>query len=698
MVENTSNFPQGFEIFAVAVDGQPLSTLSLNVILDDISPDQSREIVWRIRTNDPGRLIEFTSDYRVDNYYNVPLAPRLREINTTFATPENPFLYGCLTGAFDITGTVKDELGNPVTDVVFLLGYGPDDTDIVATTIITPLMDATGAYTIPNLTAGHYTFTPLKLEDLNSPLAFTESLPYTVIPASLGQAQEPGGENNDVCVQMIQQLQSFGLLLNVDADELCSRPIPSSDDATIEDDDSPDHPFILLSPPEFPDPGIDFKGAGWLRWIIGPNGQPQAGVEYEENEIGWNLEAAGNMDLDYARDIDPEHRRGRAEVTGLGGQILEHWNEQHVSTIIRLESPPPNGNEHRDPDTGELDMSCEGDYIQAWMDDLDQEYTEITQHPSINVNSSPVRIFIFGNEPNHFRDEWNYSGSEYAHVYNCYFQERWQPRDLEENDGERMNALYVAGPGQQGPCERNQETDELSCLSWENFYQEMLITGSETITYADGFALHAYGYYQLPNCIPDPDGAEFCGDFNGQANWGFQDWLIEAITDIRSRDDETGLASRPIILTEYNPGLYDNNQPHDPPDGWQNWFNRTHCWIRQHLGDQVHGILYFVDEPNSGFNDPNDEQWLPVSLRGDNDRRNFWLQVGTANQQGVNYDPDNGCQPPDGGHIDGSPSELYASIGDVFILPQPNTPSQIYNYQPRRLNFMGVLHATYVLF
>jgi RHS repeat-associated protein len=83
VVDNTSSSPIGFEIIRVAIDGAPQAELNLNVVLGDIPPGQERVVGWRIRSTEVGRFIEFTSHYRVDDYYGLPVAPRLT-LNTFF--------------------------------------------------------------------------------------------------------------------------------------------------------------------------------------------------------------------------------------------------------------------------------------------------------------------------------------------------------------------------------------------------------------------------------------------------------------------------------------------------------------------------------------------------------------------------------------------------------------------------------------
>lgn len=366
-------------------------------------------------------------------------------------------------------------------------------------------------------------------------------------------------------------------------------------------------------------------------------------TNYLDDIVGWNLETAGRIDVAGNDDAVP----------GLGVQIAEFHRQQNVYTIIRLETPPPDEDDFRDA-SGNVDLSCSGNYMQAWMGLLDTEYEEITTHPSIDVAPSPVPIFVLGNEPNHWDDEWNYSGSQYAHLYNCYYQ-RW--RGFEAGYESRDEALYIAGPGQVGPCDDSGN----NCGDFDSFYEEMLLNGTETINFADGFAIHAYGYFPSQPCLDRPN--ETCDDTNGDF---FQAWLREGITTITSRQgDGTEVGNKPIIVTEYNPGAL-SNRVHTIPD-WQDWFNRTYCWVQQY-GDQVRGLLYFVDEMNPQ-RDNADQQWFPVSLESDPLRRKYWREVGTANQEGNTYDPNNNCALQQ----NYSPSEsqiLYASIGDIFILPE----------------------------
>jgi hypothetical protein len=236
LVESTSSTPQGFEIVAVSVEGQPLAELALEVILGDIPAGESRRIVWRMQTTDPGGFVEFFAGYhQIQNYVGLPLvAPRLT-VSAEFTTPSDPFLYGCLTDAFTISGHVRDEAGNPVPNVYFFVGEGALSTSFTSTMIITPVMDATGAYTIPNVITGTYTLAPLVLIDEpiaqrplgssyaaaidlaeavipplditlsrragHNPIRATASEGYTVTPASTAQRSQQAPLSQHPCAQ-----------------------------------------------------------------------------------------------------------------------------------------------------------------------------------------------------------------------------------------------------------------------------------------------------------------------------------------------------------------------------------------------------------------------------------------------------------------------------------------------------------------
>jgi hypothetical protein len=626
VVDNTSNSPQGFEIIGVSVNNQPQEELNLNVELGEIPPGQSQQIVWRIRANEPGRMIEFTSDYRVENYYNAPLAPRLSAITTTFATPENPFLYGCLTGAFNIAGKVEDEIGNPITDVVFALGYGSFDTGIVASTIISPLIDASGAYTIPNLGTGTYTVVPFRPEDLNAPLAFSQAKPYTVSPAGLGAAMPVSKGLADIT----------SMSANYNA-------IPSFRTAILSTDDSAGNDFILLTAPVITLPTTGFKGANWLRY----DDQTDQTL-YKEKNVGWNLDAAWTIDID---NMPPDEW---VRVRDLGQQIVNFSDPNvNVFTIVRLgkkDDLPRNP----DPDYY-VDKPCNDKDIQGWMKTMDTQYEDVILRNSAiaSATTKPVRIFILGNEPNHNNDEWNISGAAYAHLYNCYYT-RWKGK--EEGYSPKSELLYVAGPGQNGPCYNE------TCKNWTHFYEEMLIpkaiSPTEVISDTDGFAIHAYGYYTP-------------ADEDGNASWGFRDWL----TRTNTINSQPTLKQKPIIVTEYNPGIETHVNPHVihvPPGDWEDWFTKTYCWTKSKDIDpngQIIGLLYFTDEGDYTRSLEEGKEWYGTSLRNTTppddiqrdkhweNRRIFWLDVS---------EQDCYSKPP------GDPSPL---IGNALTQSRQNTQS-----------------------
>lgn len=402
----------------------------------------------------------------------------------------------------------------------------------------------------------------------------------------------------------------------------------------------PDQNFVAVSaPPPVIPASHGFKGAGWLRYDDGSED-----TNYVDNNIGWNVERSEDI-LVVRSDTDP--------LRDLPTQIEILSNSdpggENVDTLVRIDTPDAtgpirlrgldHGSTEYQSNLNELNQlmaseDCSG--IEDWMEDLDQFYLQV-----IGLVPS-VDKFIFANEPNHHRDEWDYTAEQYAFVYNCYYT-RWLEHEFEEGVGRRPHALYVAGPGQE---------PGRAGYQWEDFLPELF----NNLDRADGFTMHVYGY--------DED-----GDPTG--NTLFKLWL----NSIMSNMDNHAIADdKPLIITEYNPGAVVGSV-NTPSNGWTDWLERTYCWAlaaQQTYPDvRLRGFIYFVDEPDQWRNHDSNGAWYPVSLFSDNNRRQVWLNLDN-DFSGLGYAPSSGnyiqwC-------LDGSGSlrwddltTLYASIGDIEL-------------------------------
>jgi hypothetical protein len=277
-----------------------------------------------------------------------------------------------------------------------------------------------------------------------------------------------------------------------------------------------------------------------------------------------------------------------------------------VQTIVRLHVGPP----IRNPVADFLNIPC-ADFNNWMIGTVDDHYTKVMN--AIGATSGSVPIFVLDNEPNL---DWGYTAEQYAHVFNCYYK-HW--RELG-----RAQWLFVAGPG-----DANSTFDE--------FYQELLNTGDETIADTDGFAIHAYGYCQDCNrhtpLVDDPDYAVVNGIWESK----FSEWVFAWNNAIQNRPD---LQNRPVIITEYNPGAEDQlagetlvntiRRDDEPPheELWQDWFDKTYCWAGR-IGT-LRGLLYFVDEGAPGRNAATTDTWYPVSLESNPMARAAWLAAPSA--------------------------------------------------------------------
>jgi hypothetical protein len=665
IVESSGGTPQSFEIVGVWANGEPVANTAMEVALGDIAPGGSGEVVWRIRAAQPGQFTAFTSDYRMLNYQGLALAPSLRAINTTFAPPDDLAFYGCNAspGPYSISGYVVNEEEEPIEGIVVVSDAGP-----YATT------NTDGFYTIAGVGNGTYT---LRLGNIGPDLS-----PFFALPPLSPPLYPPCDDlSQPECIeQYVESLRSL-------------RPYPRGNHVFVQNENADGGTTEVTRMPIPDPPTTGFKGANWLRYAD-PTDPLGTGTDYQEMNIGWNLETAESIDIDPSW-YDLLGDDGRA--ANLAQEVADFRNLRNVYTIIRLQTPPPADPTSQGPhyDGHNRERTC--DDLNGWMEQLDAEVDSIINHPAFReATPRPIQIFVLGNEPNHFKDEWNYFGSEYAHLYNCYYQHWIEREELRDNNGSRLYALYAAGPGMKGPCEKVLDhLDETGHPVWARdpanpneflyqnctgndtegyiaFYEEMLITGrthpSQTkiiIDNADGFAIHAYGYDNLGT------------DFNA--------WLSNGIDRIRTWQTNQGLVDDvPIIVTEYNPGATPT-KVNPPAVNWQDWFNRTYCWTKAY-GDQVKGLLYFVDEPDhwrhnednlTGLSPETTEQlrnlvWWSVSLRNpdlDPNRRTYWLNVGTPQQAEPYYDPAQACSPPD--RPPGDPAPV---IGDFVGFEQNQRP------------------------
>ncbi len=428
--------------------------------------------------------------------------------------------------------------------------------------------------------------------------------------------------------------------------------------------DVPDQNFVVVPPPPPPVLNVGFKGAGWLRFM------EEVDTDYENNGVGWNV--------DMIDHIIPENSNLPAEI--------ENFADAGVETIVRLDIP---GNavgpiQLRGVNAAQYATNqnrlnqiiaagdCAAPEITNWMENLDTFYTRFL------VNGDPalapsVTYFILGNEPNHISAEWNYTAEQYAFVYNCYYH-HWLNAHFEPGGERRPHALLVAGPGHE-PGRPNQ---------WDVFLPELF----NSINDSDGFAMHVYGYYDNGGDTDDADGNDL-----------FKRWLDMTMSNMQTR-----AVDKPLIITEYNPGA-DIRVVNAPPHGWEDWFDRTYCWVESAQNNyptvDLLGLIYYVDEPDAErHNDPRDENgqlrpWWPVSLRSDgisgsavedDARRQAWLLL-DENFDGYTVAPDNTdyqdwC-PGEEGMQEQNIDNLYASTGPIMLPlmePQPlaqTTPSDV---------------------
>ncbi|NIR95313.1 MAG: hypothetical protein GWO08_17160, partial [Gammaproteobacteria bacterium] len=363
------------------------------------------------------------------------------------------------------------------------------------------------------------------------------------------------------------------------------------------------------APPPPSLPNANFKGAGWLRFLDDLE-SGLSSVDYSENGVGWNLEYWHN-------------------VEDLASSLVELRDTERVYTIIRLDKKLPSH------DVLPLDQysNCQHPEMIKWMtsdEGLDHQYKKVVDNPIIKEASkddNPVTpIFILNNEPNHIdpvsgrHDEgFPLTAVQYANLYNCYYQ-HWR---VEKN---YPHYLFVAGPGQWGPVYDPDVPGSGFSSGWRTFLPEMFATG--VLDGADGFAMHVYGYYQEAGCTPSP-GNE-CGDPEGTTL--FKPWT-DLIMDSVTGNSTT--KNKPIIITEYNPGVNPNEDTKPPPliegiDTWQNWFDRTYCWMYYGNWPQMRGALYFVDDEDHNRDQFWDSDWWESSLDNHEDRRQHWLEAPTG--------------------------------------------------------------------
>lgn len=494
---------------------------------------------------------------------------------------------------FTISGYVWDVSGNSaIKDVDFWV----IDHQTKEKVLRTPIIDvATGAYSLAGFHQGSYTLAPYK----NS-------------MTTLARQRQSASED---CVATTLTIE--GVTITV-----CIQYIPLVQTVVVEEEDVEEVNFIDTAGelPDITPPETGFKGAGWLRFSD----------NYSGTNVGWNIEVSDQV-------ADPVNGQT------IGKHVVTLKQSKNIYTIYRLKTRRPDADKNQ---VFKDKLNCNGDFFQKWMEELDIQRANILEQITGDISAVPV--FILGNEPNHFGDEWNYSASEYARLYNCYYQ-RWVKRDLEDNNDSRAYALYVAGPGQVGPCEiaTDENGNEIrengrpvpkweTCGNYSSFYQELLSSGSPTIVNTDGFALHAYGYY-----VKGFNGGTDIPDPNKPNNNGFVDWLNAGLDPIRQHET---LKNKPIIITEYNPGAESHNLNEIKDGNWQAWFEKTLCWVQQrNQNQQIKGLLYFVDEQDQWRDLPSDPKfteraWWKVALRqkDDNDqqekgnRRTHWLNLDPA--------------------------------------------------------------------
>lgn len=363
-------------------------------------------------------------------------------------------------------------------------------------------------------------------------------------------------------------------------------------------------------------------------------GDKEGGFDYGNKGIGWNLEMGSDVSQ------YPNIRNGI--ITLSDG--AENIPAQNIRTILRLSIRLPRASEDpADPNNpnspNRILRACEHPDIQRWMVETDWQYYRILEQMRDRPGVAP--IFILNNEPNHNAPENGQPASsdptcpggcvegevaltarEYGHLYNCYYKYRWTNPDavLIEGDNtitlpDQRPLLFAAGPGHWGPG---------NWQSWETIVSDWFAPG--IFDEVDGYAMHVYGYKQPDDTNPD--------------NSELKRWLDLTMREINEM--AAPLNTRPVIITEYNPGVNDRDKDaHPPAQGWEDWFNRTYCWAAGY--QQLRGLLYFIDEEDQ-FRDQhvgNETTWWASSLdkfdgtqQGNDDpneaepnRRQLWLDT-----------------------------------------------------------------------
>jgi len=138
VVTSATGHPVSFEIVSAIVGGVPQANV-LNLELGDIPPGEQLEILWRLRSDTPGRFIAFSAEYHQSNYLGVPMTPLISEVTTELVdtacqgrpVPSDwPWCFSgdrCIGGA--LSGT-QGQTGGPISTRTGSYDYSMTDISI----------------------------------------------------------------------------------------------------------------------------------------------------------------------------------------------------------------------------------------------------------------------------------------------------------------------------------------------------------------------------------------------------------------------------------------------------------------------------------------------------------------------------------------------------------------------------------------
>lgn len=114
LIGNTQ-LPISFILASAAVDGVAKDP-TLDMDLGDIAPGGEKTVTFVIRSNRPGRFVEFTSDYRQTDYVGQSLKPLISKITTQFVLSTECGVISCSTQATSsgvVAGMYTGSLATP---------------------------------------------------------------------------------------------------------------------------------------------------------------------------------------------------------------------------------------------------------------------------------------------------------------------------------------------------------------------------------------------------------------------------------------------------------------------------------------------------------------------------------------------------------------------------------------------------------